>query len=70
MLAQCFKESAAQLRQGLQNDIHLAGLKAHEIVHQVNEANLRPALIGWAAAGLISTVLLFGGGYWCATLVH
>jgi hypothetical protein len=70
MLAQCFKESATQLRQGLQNDIHLAGLKAREIVHQVNEVNRRQALVRWAAAGLISAVLLFGGGYWCGTLMR
>ena len=44
------KESAAQMQQGLQNDIHVAGLKAREYVHLVNEAHRRPALIRWSAS--------------------
>ena len=35
------KESAAQMREGLQSDIHMAGLKAREYVHLVNEAHRR-----------------------------
>ena len=70
MLAQEVKESAAQMQRGLQNDIHTAGLKAREIVHLVNEAHRRPALIRWAAAGLIAGALLFGGGVWLGTLLH
>jgi len=70
MLAQSVKESAVQVRQGLQGDIHVAGLKAREIVHLVNEAHRRPALIRWSALGLVAGVLLFGGGFWLGTLVH
>src|SRR5437016_11716333 len=43
ILAQGVKESADQMRQVLQSDIHTAGLKAREIVHLVNEAQRRPA---------------------------
>ncbi len=70
MLAQKVRESADQMRQGLQNDIHLAGLKAREIVHLVNEAHRRPALIRWSAVGLVAGALLFGGGIWLGTLLH
>jgi len=70
MLAQGVKESGAQMRQGLQNDIHIAGLKAREIVHLVNEAHRRPALIRWSAAGLIAGALLFCGGVWLGTSLH
>jgi hypothetical protein len=70
MLAQEVKESAAQMQRGLQNDIHTAGLKAREIVHLVNEAHSRPALICWSAVGLIAGALLFGGGLWLGTLLR
>jgi hypothetical protein len=70
MLAQTVKESAVQIQQGLQSDIHIAGLKAREIVHLVNEAHRRPALIRWSAVGLVAGALLFGGGVWLGTLFH
>jgi hypothetical protein len=70
ILAHGVKESAAEMKRGLQNDIHIAGLKAREIVHLVNEAHRRPALIRWSAVGLIAGVLLFGGGVWLGTLLH
>jgi hypothetical protein len=70
MLAQAVKESAAQMQRGLHNDIHTAGLKAREIVHLVNEAHRRPALIRWSAVGLVAGALLFGGGLWLGTLLH
>lgn len=58
------------MRQGLQNDIHLAGLKAREFVHLVHEAHRRPLLIRWSAAGLIAGSILFGGGFWLGTFLH
>jgi hypothetical protein len=70
VLAQIVKESAEQMRQGLQNDIHRAGLKACEFVHLVNEAHRRPTLIRWSAVGLAAGALLFGGGFWLGTLLH
>jgi Iap family predicted aminopeptidase len=70
ILAQSVKESTLQMQQGLRNDIHVAGLKAREIVHLVNEAHRRPALIRWSALGIAAGVLLFGGGFWLGTLVH
>ena len=70
VLAQIVKESAEQMRQGLQNDIQRAGLKACEFVHLVNEAHRRPALIRWSAVGLAAGALLFGGGVWLGTLLH
>jgi type III secretory pathway component EscV len=70
VLAQEVKQSAEQMRQGLQNDIHIAGLKAREYVHLVNEANRRPALIRWSAAGLIAGAFLFGSGVWVGTLLR
>ena len=70
MLAQMVQDSAERMRQGLQNDIHAAGLHAREFVHLVNEAHRRPALIRWAAVGAMSGALLFGGGIWLGTLLH
>ena len=70
MLAQGVEESAAQMQRGLHNDIHTAGLKAREIVHLVNEAHRRPALIRWSAVGLVAGALLFGGGLWLGTLLR
>ncbi len=70
MLAQGVKESTVQMQRGLHNDIQNASLKAREIVHLVNEAHRRPALIRWSAVGLIAGALLFGGGVWLGTLLH
>jgi hypothetical protein len=70
ILAQGMKQSAAEMQRGLQNDIQIASLKAREIVHLVNEAHRRPALIRWSAVGLTAGVLLFGGGVWLGTLLH
>jgi uncharacterized membrane protein YgdD (TMEM256/DUF423 family) len=70
MLAQTVKESAAQIQQGLHTDIHGAGLKAREIVHLVNEAHRRPALIRWSAVGLLAGTVLFSGGVWLGTLLR
>ena len=62
MLAQGVKESAAQLREGLQGDIHIAGLKAREYVHSVNEAHRRSSLIRWGSAGLVAGALILAVG--------
>jgi hypothetical protein len=70
MLAQGVKESAAQMREGLQTDIEMAGLKAREYVHLVNEAHRRPAMIRWSAVGLLAATLIFGGGIWLGTVLH
>ena len=70
ILAQGVKDSAIQMQQALQNDIRVAGLQAREIVHSVNEAHRRPALIRWSAVGLIAGAVLFGGGIWLGTLLH
>jgi hypothetical protein len=70
VLAQIVKESAEQMRQGLQNDIHRAGLRASEFVHLVNEAHRRPTVIRWSAVGLAAGALLFVAGFWLGALVH
>ena len=70
MLAQSVKEATVQMREGLQSDIHQAGLKAREFVHLVNEAHRRPALIRWSALGLCAGLLLFGSGVWVGTLLR
>jgi hypothetical protein len=70
ILAQNVKESVDLTRRGLQNDIHIAGLRARVIVDLVNEAHRRPALIRWSAVGLVAGALLFAGGVWLGTLLH
>jgi hypothetical protein len=70
ILAQKVKESSAQIRQELQKDIDLAGLKARELVSKVNEAHRRAALIRWSAVGLAAGALLLGGGICLGMLLH
>jgi hypothetical protein len=70
ILARGVKDSAVQMQQGLQNDIRVAGLQAREIVHLVNEAHRRPALIRWSAVGLMAGALLFVGGLWLGTMLR
>jgi hypothetical protein len=52
------------MREDLQGEIHIAGLKAHEYVHLVNEAHRRPARVRWAAVGLTAGAVLFAAGGW------
>jgi hypothetical protein len=54
----------------VQGDIHIAGLKAREYVHLVNEAHRRPAIIRWVAVGLAAGVVLIGGGVWIGMLLR
>ena len=70
MLADKVKEAAEKMRKGLQSDIEMAGLKAREYVHLVNEAHRRPAMIRWSAVGLVAATLIFGGGIWLGTVLH
>jgi hypothetical protein len=70
MLAQGVRESGAQMRAGLQGDIEMAGLKAREYVHLVNEAHRRPAMIRWSAVGLVAAMLIFSSGIWLGTVLH
>jgi hypothetical protein len=70
MLAQKVKESAEKMREGLQGDIHIAGLKAREYVHLVNEAHRRPAIIRWVSVGLVAAGAIFASGVWLGTLLH
>jgi hypothetical protein len=70
ILAQMVKEAAAQMREGLQSDIQFAGMRAAEYVHRVNEAHRRPAIIRWAAAGLLAGAALFAAGVWFGPCFH
>jgi hypothetical protein len=69
MLAEKVKESVTQMREGLQSDIHIAGLKAREYVHLVNESHRRSSLVRWASAGLVGGVLLLYAGMWFESFV-
>ena len=69
MLAEQVKESATQMRENLQGEIHVAGLKAREYVHMVNEAHRRSSLIRWASAGIAGGLLLMGAGMWLESFV-
>jgi hypothetical protein len=64
VLAQQLKESAALIRRELHNDVQSAGLKARELVHQVNEAHRRPTLTRWAVLGVLCGLILFCFGIW------
>ena len=70
MLAQKVKESAEKMREGLQGDIHIAGLKAREYVHQVNEANRRPVIIRWVSVGLVAAIVIFAAGVCAGVYFH
>ena len=65
------EDPAPKMREGLQSDIQFAGMRAAEYVHRVNEAPRRPAIIRWAAAGLVAGAALFAAGvYWFAPCFH
>ena len=70
MLAQMVKESAEQMREGLQGDIQVAGLRAHEYVHEVNEAHRRPAIVRWVSVGLVAAAAIFASGVWFGPCFH
>ncbi len=70
MLAQKVKESEEKMREGLQGDIHIAGLKAREYVHLVNEAHRRPAIIRWVSVGLVAAAAIFATGVWLGPCIH
>jgi hypothetical protein len=59
MLAEKVKAAAEKMREGLQSDIQLAGMRATEYVHRVNEAHRRPAIIRWSVMGLLAAILIF-----------
>ena len=70
-LAQEIKASGAEVRRGIQDDLKEAGWKARELILQMSRLHSRPALIRWAAVGLIGAVLMFAFGVcfgWCARL--
>jgi hypothetical protein len=62
MLAEKVKAAAEKIREGLQSDIQLAGIRASEYVHRVNEAHRRPAVIRWSVVGLLAAILIFAVG--------
>ena len=62
MLAEKVKAAAEKMREGLQSDIQLAGMRASEYVHRVNEAHRRPAIIRWSVVGLLAAILIFAVG--------
>lgn len=70
MLAEQVKESATQIRDGLQGDIHIAGLKAREYVHMVNQAHRHSSLIRWASAGLVAGILIMVAGMWIESFLN
>ena len=70
MLAEQVKESATQIREGLQGDIHIASLKAREYVQMVNQAHRHSSLIRWASAGLVAGMLLMLAGMWIESFLN
>jgi hypothetical protein len=67
-VAQEAKTWAGEVRQGLQQDIAAAGLKARELVQKVQEAQTRPRIIFWTSVGLLSALGLFCSGVWFGRL--
>ena len=69
-LAQMVKEAAEKMREGLQADIQIAGWKAAEYVHKVNEAHRRPAIIRWVSVGLVAAAAILAAGVWMGFCLH
>ena len=61
-LAQEIKASGIEVRRGIQEDAKEAGWKARELILQVSRSSSRPALIRWAAIGVVSATLMFVAG--------
>ncbi len=64
VLANQVRESASEIRAQLREDTHAAGLRCRELLHQVREAHRRPALLRWAAIGIVFGFILFCCGVW------
>lgn len=69
VLAHQVKESAAELRRELHGDVQAASLKCHELLHQINEAHRRPAVLRWAAIGIVFGFILFLCGVWVGRMI-
>ena len=63
-VAQEAKVWAGEVRQGLQKDIGVAGLKARELVQKMHEAHERPRMVFWTSIGLLCALGLFCSGVW------
>lgn len=70
VLAQNVKDSAQQVQETLQSDVQVAGLKARELVHMVDRAHRRPALLRWGALGLLAGAMLFAAGVWVGSMLR
>jgi hypothetical protein len=64
VLATQVRESASEIRKQLYSDVNAAGMKCREILHQVQKAHRWPALLRWAAIGLVFGFILFFCGVW------
>lgn len=64
VLATQVRESASEIRKQLREDTHTASLRCREMLHQIQEAHRRPALLRWAAIGIVFGFILFCCGVW------
>ena len=62
MLAQEIKATGIEVRRGVQEDVKEAGWKARELILKISRSNSRPALIRWAAIGILSASFMFIAG--------
>jgi hypothetical protein len=69
-LAEDVRRAAEQIRSGMESDISSAGMRAREIVEQVNAANHRPLTLRWFVLGLAAAICLFELGALYERLFH
>src|SRR4051794_22173165 len=61
-LAHEISAASGRIHTELRDDLDAAGLKAAHLVYRVDRAHKRPALIRWAAIGVVAGAALFGSG--------
>jgi hypothetical protein len=62
LVAEEFNAHLGAVRESLQNDITVAGGKAHEIIYRIEQANRYPVMIRWITIGIIGSMVMFGLG--------
>ena len=68
-LAEQVRTSGTEIRAAIQNDLRQANWKTQELVLQVSRNTSRPALIRWAAIGLLSAIITFIAGVYFGAYV-
>ncbi len=69
-LAQDVRKAAAEIREEMQKDIEVAGMKAAHLVYKVDQAHKQPAMTRWIGVGLLSAMVLVVLAFFAGICLH